>query len=135
MGGPAKGVAALLEKRLGIKTIVPEKYEVANAVGAAAARTTIDIELFADTGSGQLIVPNLKIREKVDSSYSLKDAEKDARRYLAAYLKKIGSDIPESGIDIVQSSSFKMVSGYYSSGKDLRVRAQVRPDTTLSFHR
>ena len=54
MGGPAEAFGFLLEKKFGLPVTIPENYAVANAIGAALSRTTIDIELFADNSSPRL---------------------------------------------------------------------------------
>lgn len=133
MGGPAAGFASPLKKKLSLETAVPENYAVANAIGAALARTTIDIELFADTGRGVMLVPNLNIAEKIGSGYNIGNAESDARKYLEEYIKRIGGDSAGHEIETVESSSFRMINGYYSAGSDIRVKCQVRPGAVLNL--
>jgi len=112
--------------------VVPEEFAVANAVGAALARTTKDIELLADTEKGQLIIPSIDIMKKVGGWYTLSDAEADARQYLLEYLKNHNADtgvVPE----IVESTSFNMVDGFNTVGKNIRVKCQVKPGVLLKF--
>jgi len=132
MGGPAKAFAGVLEKSFGLPVVVPEEFAVANAVGAALARTTKDIELLADTEKGQLIIPSIDIMKKVGGWYTLSDAEADARQYLLEYLKNHNADtgvVPE----IVESTSFNMVDGFNTVGKNIRVKCQVKPGVLLKF--
>jgi len=134
MGGPAAAFKDLLEKRLGLPVIVPDHSGVANAIGAAAARTTLDIELFADTVRGRLIVPNLDIRKELPRDYDLSSAEKDAVMFLRERVGATGADKGDIAIDIVESSSFNVIQGYSGSGKDIRVKCQVRPGVTVRLH-
>jgi len=133
MGGPAQGLKDILNEEIAMKAIVPANYEVANAIGAACAKTTFDIELFADTGKGVLLVPNLNVTEQVDSSYTLDEAENDAKKYLAQYLNDNGVSVSEDDAEIVESSAFKMVSGFMGSGKDIRVKCQIKPGVKMSI--
>lgn len=134
MGGPAEGMAPLLKESFSLETVVPDNFNIANALGAALARTTVDIELFADTGRKQLLVPALNIKETISSGYSLSDAEADAEAYLRRYLEKIGVHDENWEIEIVHSSSFRMIDGFYSSGNDIRVRCQVKPGTVKTLY-
>jgi N-methylhydantoinase A/oxoprolinase/acetone carboxylase beta subunit len=127
MGGPAASFSDLLRERFSLDVEVPDNYQVANAIGAALARTTFEIELFADTGKGKMIVPNLTIENSVSESYSLDDAKKDAVEILSKYLKDQNIHWDESSFEITESSSFNVVSGFYSSGKDIRVKCQLKP--------
>lgn len=132
MGGPAKACAGVLGNAFGLPVVVPEEFAVANAVGAALARTTKDIELLADTEKGRLIVPSLGVMKPVDDSYTQYDAESDARRYLLDYLRDLNADrgvVPE----IIESSSFNMVDGFNTVGKNIRVKCQVKPGVLLTF--
>ena len=127
MGGPAKAMEKLLSSRFQLDVIVPKNYDVANAIGAALAKTTHEIELFADTGKGVMLIPNIGIREKVTQKYSLEDAEKQAKKYFTDFMAKTGITLADRDAEITESSSFKMVSGFYSSGRDIRVKCQVKP--------
>ncbi|MFH0976920.1 MAG: hydantoinase/oxoprolinase family protein [Spirochaetota bacterium] len=132
IGGPAMALAKLLNH--GTEVTVPENYEVANAVGAALARPTFEAELFADTGSGKMIIPNIGIEKNVDIKYSTKDAKEDAIRYLIEYLKKKGLRTESKDIDIIESSCFRMISDFHSSGNDIRIKCQIKPEVAMKLH-
>ncbi len=134
MGGPAHAFAPLMEKAFRLPVIVPEHYLVANAIGAALARTTFDLTLLADTERQKLIVPNIGINETCDRNYALEKAKKDARSYLMSHLKKMGIAIQEHDAQIVEESSFNMVGGFYTTGKNIRVRCQVKPAVEVHLH-
>lgn len=127
MGGPAEAFRGLLAAAFGAEVIVPENYDVANAVGAALAKTTIDIELFADTGRGQMLIPNIGVRQSIQHGYTLADAEKDVRNHLAEHLRGMGAPAGDEETEIIESSSFNMVEGFYTSGRDIRVKCQIKP--------
>jgi N-methylhydantoinase A/oxoprolinase/acetone carboxylase beta subunit len=127
MGGPAKAFMEKLADAFGVETVLPEHYDVANAIGAALAKTTIEIELYADTGRGELIIPNIGVRQKIASAYTVKDAERDAKKHLSAHLKEVGAAAQDADTEIIESSSFNMVDGFYTSGRDIRVKCQIKP--------
>ncbi len=133
IGGPA---AALAEAMKGdTEIIVPENYNVANAIGAALARTTFETELFSDTGKEKMVIPNLGVEEKVSRRYSLADAEKDVTEYTRKYLESSGYKDKDLKIDIVESSIFRMIDDYSASGNDIRVKCQIRPGVIMNLHK
>ena len=133
IGGPAAALAKVMKGDTEI--IVPENYSVANAIGAALARTTFETELFSDTGKEKMIIPNLGVEEKVSRRYSLSEAEKDVISYTRKYLGKSGYNDKNLNIDIVESTSFRMIDDYYASGNDIRVKCQIRPGVIMNLHK
>ncbi len=127
MGGPAEAFAPLLETKFSLPVTIPENYAVANAIGAALSRTTIDIELFADTEKKKLIIPNIDILTSVDGDYSLANAKQDAVGYLVKHLRSLGIDGTEGETEIIEASSFNMVGGFYTTGRNIRVKCQIKP--------
>ena len=127
IGGPAAVFKSLLAARLGMEVIVPPLHGVANAIGAALTRTTSYLALTANTSRGQLSVPSLGIFRKVQRGFGLEDAIGEAKNLLKADLEQAGIDIPTEDIQITQADTFNMVEGSYTSGKNIRVVAQVRP--------
>ena len=133
IGGPAGAIAKVMGGN--IKTMVPENYEIANAIGAALSRTTIEAELFADTGAGKMIMPSLGIEKHVERKYNLKQAEEEASQYLSDFLKSQGIEADKNKIDIMSSSSFRMIDSFFSSGDDIRVRCQIKPGVTMNLYK
>ncbi len=133
IGGPAAALAEVMKGDLEI--IVPENFNVANAIGAALARTTFETELFSDTGKEKMVIPNLGIEEKVSRRYSLSEAENDVIEYTRRYLEKSGYKDKDLNIDIVESSSFRMIDDYSASGNDIRVKCQIRPGVIMDLHK
>ncbi len=127
MGGPAMAFRDRLADAFGIDTVLPENYDVANAIGAALAKTTIEIELFADTNRGELLIPYIDVRQKIPAGYTVKDAERDAKKNLAAHLGNHGVNAVDADTEIIESSSFNMVDGFSTSGRDIRVKCQIKP--------
>lgn len=127
MGGPAKAMKQGLFDKFRLSTDVPTNYSVANAIGAALTRTTWELELFADTERHVLFIPSLSHRENIPTSYTEKDARKDAINNLTIHLDKLGVLLAPEDAQITDSSSFNMVKGYDTVGRNIRVKCQVRP--------
>ncbi|MCD6534295.1 MAG: hydantoinase/oxoprolinase family protein [Deltaproteobacteria bacterium] len=128
MGGPAAILAPLLGKIFDLETEVPENYAVANAIGAALTKMTMEVELFADTGKKTMLIPNLDIRQKVSSSYSLNDARQDGISELVKFLRENGHpEIADQDVSVVEAEAFNMVDDYAVGSKTIRVSCQIRP--------
>ena len=126
IGGPAKVMSPLLEKRFNIPCQYPEDYELANAIGASLAIPTREINLLADTEKGSLIVSELGIHEKIDKRYDLKMAEERAVQILKD-LHKDDSQENNPQVEIIESNSFNMIDGFRTVGKNIRIKAQIKP--------
>ena len=125
MGGPAQAMAPLMQEAMGVPVLLPAHHAVANAIGAALTRPTVDVELFADTEKGRMFIPGLDIARDIPGSYNLDQATEDVSKALADYLASTGAQglSPE----VTEAESFNMVSGYGTSGRNIRVKCQVRP--------
>ena len=89
LGGPAAYFAEALEKMTDLKVRVVPQWKVANAVGAALARTTCEVALFADTQSQIATAPEENYFERINREFNRRDAlntaldminQKDLRR-------------------------------------------------------
>ncbi|MBW1645140.1 MAG: hydantoinase/oxoprolinase family protein [Deltaproteobacteria bacterium] len=127
MGGPAQVLAPALGEAFNLPTTVPPEFAVANAIGAALTRTTMEIELFADTEKKQFFIPNLEISKKIPFQYSLEEAISDGKQHLAAYLRQLDIEVAEEEITVIEADSFNMINNYFKVGKNIRVNCQLRP--------
>jgi len=127
IGGPAKALAPVLEEKFRIPCIYPKFYKVANAVGAALARTTAEITMFVDTEQKTLSVPEMGLYEKISSAYSLEESKMRALDLIKQQSRLLGAKDDEIEAEILEESSFNMVRGFYTTGKNIRIRAQTKP--------
>ncbi|TYP56696.1 hydantoinase/oxoprolinase family protein [Thermosediminibacter litoriperuensis] len=130
IGGPAKALAPVIERKLKIPCVVPDNYQAANAIGAALSRTTAEITLIADTARGYITVPELGIRQKIDGSFTLKRARSMALKLVEERAAILGASPEDIEAEIIEESCFNMVRGFYTVGKNIRVKAQVKPGLT-----
>ncbi|MEA2110042.1 MAG: hydantoinase/oxoprolinase family protein [Pseudomonadota bacterium] len=136
MGGPAASIAGILAKAFKIPETVPHDYAIANAIGAALTRSTMEIELFADTEKKTLMIPVLEVVEKIPFQYSLDDAISKGKTSLAAYLQHYDhKDINENDIETVEADSFNMISNYFTVGKNIRVSCQLKPGIEQEYRK
>lgn len=126
VGAPAPAFAEPVSKKLGIPCILPEGFEAANALGAALSRVTTELTVVADTQERTLVVGEEGIREKIPSNFSKKDAEKVLFSYLRERCIKMGGD-PSSPMEIIEEEEFNVVRGFYTSGKIIRLKGQIKP--------
>ncbi|MFH1139840.1 MAG: hydantoinase/oxoprolinase family protein [Pseudomonadota bacterium] len=133
MGGPALSIAGRLSEAMGLEVIVPEHFSYANAVGAAVTRTTMEIQVFADTEKGHFLIPTLGVRKTIGRDFTQRQAEEEAAAALTGYLHEIGAGDQGLVPEITESESFEMVKGPSRTGRNIRVKCQVKPGVNLTF--
>jgi hypothetical protein len=127
LGGPAPFFASYIEKLTGIPTSAVPPWHVANAVGAALAKNTSEVILFADTERGIALAPEEGFSGKAGKDFDRKAAISLAFELLREKCLKAGA--PESEIDpeVIEDIQFNMVRGFYTSGRNIRVKVRTRP--------
>ncbi|MBU1565222.1 MAG: hydantoinase/oxoprolinase family protein [Proteobacteria bacterium] len=129
IGGPAEALQPFLSESLFLPCTVPANYEVANAIGAARARLTVQATLYADTGDGRLSIPEISCLEKIASRFTMPDAEKRLKDAIDTMVAEMGmKTCPE--IDFLERLEMNVVRGFSTSGKILTLKAQIRPGLT-----
>ena len=71
VGGPA-ALAPDIAKLLGYPYKIPEHSEVANALGAALARTTAEVTILADTEKRELVISEEGVVMKIPGDFTVK---------------------------------------------------------------
>lgn len=133
VGGPAGPMARRLSGLLGIPAEIPLHGEVANAVGAALARTTAEITVLADTEMGMMTIVEEGLRQEISRRFSREDAHAVCRERLGRLAKEMGARNEDMEMEIVEDQEFNMVRGYSTSGKNIRVKAQIKPGLISGF--
>jgi N-methylhydantoinase A/oxoprolinase/acetone carboxylase beta subunit len=128
LGGPAPQFAEQLSSMFqGAVRVVPH-WHVANAIGCALARTTTELTLFADTAQKFISIAGEHYSADVSSHFGLEDARQMALEFL--HKKALRRGAATSGplvAEIIEASEFNMVRGFHTLGKNIRVRAQIKP--------
>jgi N-methylhydantoinase A len=127
VGGPAASVAAELGALLHCEPRIPPHAEVANAIGAALARTTAEITLLADTEQRLLTVVEEGLQIQIPSQFTAADAIRIGAEKLRERALRMGATEDEIDIDVVEVQQFNMVREYATAGKNIRVKVQIKP--------
>jgi hypothetical protein len=128
IGGPAASLSGYLEETLCLPVYCPLHHEIANAIGAALAKPTLEINLIADTEREKMSIPERGIYMPIDRTFNLREAEQFALSQVRDAGKALGLEEDQLDAEIVESSSFNMVKGYGGRvDRNIRVKAQIKP--------
>jgi N-methylhydantoinase A/oxoprolinase/acetone carboxylase beta subunit len=127
IGGPAKELAPRLEAMSGWQAKVPPEYEVANAIGAALARTTCQVTVLADTSLGYVSAPEEGYRATIDKRTGKEEIVRLAFDLLRQKALRLGAREEDLEMELLEDHSYNMVRGFYTVGQNIRVKAQVKP--------
>jgi len=127
VGGPAQPMAARIGELLHCHACIPDHAEVANAIGAALARTTTEITLLADTEKRTLTIVEEGIQQEISPQFTREEGLQICRDKLIERALKMGAREDEIEIEILEDQVFNMVRGYYTTGENIRLKAQIKP--------
>jgi N-methylhydantoinase A len=133
LGGPSPYFAKHLEKVSDYKVSVVPGWETANAMGAALARTTCEVTLFADTEQGIATAPEENYSERVNKNFSKEDAVRKAYELLKKKALEKGAGTEELEWEVLENLQFNMVRGFYTTGRNIRTKVQVKPGLIHGF--
>ncbi|MBW2595867.1 MAG: hydantoinase/oxoprolinase family protein [Deltaproteobacteria bacterium] len=133
-GGPARPMAPYIDKMLGFPSCIPEHAEVANAIGAALARTTTELTLLADTEKGEMTIAEEGIQTGIPRGFTREDAIGICEDKLRERALRMGAQEDDLDMEIIEDQVFNMVRGMgYTAGKNIRIKAQVKPGLIAGF--
>ena len=127
LGGPAPYFARYLENLSTYRVGVVPRWKVANAIGAALARTTCDVTFFADTERRVAQAPEENFRQTIDHGFDINAAIQQASELLKAKAIKRGANADYLEMEVIESLQFNMVRGFTTTGKNIRVKVQITP--------
>jgi N-methylhydantoinase A/oxoprolinase/acetone carboxylase beta subunit len=127
LGGPAPLFAEEISTQSGLAVRVVPKWSVANAIGAGLARTTSEVTVFADTEQCNLVAPGENYRDCIQKNFSEKEAIETAFRLLKNKAVERGASPDHIEMEILEKIGFNMVRGFSTTGKNIRIRVQVKP--------
>ena len=133
VGGPAGPLAPELGKRLACKDHIPVHAEVANAIGAALARTTAEMTLLADTERKTLTIAEEGYQTAIPGHFKMEDVIRTGREKLREKVLRMGAAEDDLEIEVVEAQSFNMVRQYATTGKNMRVKVQIKPGSIAHF--
>ncbi len=127
LGGPAPYFARHFEEISDFRVGVVPRWDVANAIGAALARTTCEVSLFADTQQGIATSPEELFSMVVNRDFSSDDAVQTASDLLRQKAVRQGASPEELIVEVIENQQFNMVKGFYTTGRNIRVKVQIKP--------
>ena len=127
LGGPAPQFAEQLKTMFDGEVRVVPHWQVANAIGCALARTTSEVTLFADTAQKMATAPGEHFSRKIAHDFNLDDARDLALKLLREKAVRRGANPRQLETEVIEAQQFNMVRGFYTIGKNIRVRVQVKP--------
>ncbi|MBW2252498.1 MAG: hydantoinase/oxoprolinase family protein [Deltaproteobacteria bacterium] len=133
LGGPAPCFAEHFEKISEYKAKVVPKWAVANAIGAALARTTCEVNFYADTERGIANAPAENYFTNITRNFDSNDAVKNAFDLLREKALQRGADPDHIEMEVLETMQFNMVRGFSATGKNIRVKVQVKPGLVYGY--
>ena len=129
LGAPAEVFIPPLAKALDLPWEILPFSAGANAIGAAAARSTVGLTLHADTELGTVTIPEMGYQGEIRRPlfFDLEKARKLGEEKTREYAKSLGYDAT-GDVYIVEEESFQMVRGFRTVGQRHMVRTQLRPE-------
>ncbi|MDA3789222.1 MAG: hydantoinase/oxoprolinase family protein [Desulfobacula sp.] len=136
LGGPAPYFAKKIEELYHIKTLAVPESSVANAIGAALARTTCEVTLNADTEQGIVTAHEEGFAEPISKTYSKDDLIETAHTLLKEKAINFGAD-PDNinEVEVVEFQQFNIVRNFSPRGKILRAKMQIKPGMIKGFEK
>jgi N-methylhydantoinase A len=127
LGGPAPYFAEHIAKCSGYTVAKVPAWSVANAIGTALSRTTCEVTLFADTQKGIIIAPEESFSQSVKPNFTKTEALALGHELLKQKAQNLGADMSDLEIDVLEDLEFNMVRGFRLTGKNIRIKLQVKP--------
>jgi N-methylhydantoinase A/oxoprolinase/acetone carboxylase beta subunit len=127
LGGPAPFFAGYLESLSDYRVRVVPRWKVANAIGAALARTTCQVNFFADTERRVAEAPEENFSQKIDRHYNADAATRQAFELLKTKAIERGANPDYLEMEVLETLQFNMVRGFNATGKNIRIMVQVKP--------
>ncbi|MEW6670317.1 MAG: hydantoinase/oxoprolinase family protein [Thermodesulfobacteriota bacterium] len=135
LGGPAPYFAEQFRQVCDYEIEVVPRWSVANAIGAALARTTCEVVLFADTEQAIATAPNENFSRQIDPSFDGQSAVKIALELLREKAIGRGANPDYLEMEVLENQQFNMVRGFSTTGKNIRVKVQVKPGLIHGYDR
>ncbi|MEW5952756.1 MAG: hydantoinase/oxoprolinase family protein [Bacillota bacterium] len=118
VGGGAAGFITQIAARINSYPVIPPYAPVANAIGAAVARPTLQVNLRADTEQGFYSIAEAGFQGKIESkNFDEQAAMALAREWLGKRLAKYGLENDGQDIEVIRKEVFNMVRDWVTTGR------------------
>ena len=127
VGGAASGFLTQIAASLDCYPVIPPYARVANAIGAAVARPTLQVSLRADTEQGTYSIQEEGYQGRIeDDSFNEEKALELARGWLRKRAEKYGVDDGLGEVEVTRKEVFNMVRNWVTRGKLIDVAVQSK---------
>jgi N-methylhydantoinase A len=133
LGGPAGHFVERLADISGLAVATVPAWSVANAIGTALSRATCEVSLFADTQKGFIMAPEESFSQPVKVNFTSQEALQIGYQLLRQKARKIGADMDSLEMDVLEELEFNMVRGFRMTGKNIRIKLQVKPGLIRNY--
>jgi N-methylhydantoinase A/oxoprolinase/acetone carboxylase beta subunit len=127
LGGPASQFAPKLATMFTGEVSPVPHWQVANAIGCGLARTTCEVTVYADTTRKLITAQGEEYSREIPRQFSLEEAREVALELVRKKAVSRGANPIYLKTEILEESQFNMVRGFATIGRNIRVRAQVKP--------
>lgn len=136
LGGPAPFFGEKIKQMYHIDTVVVPESSVANAIGAALARTTCEVSLNADTEQGIVTAHEEDFAEPISKTYSDDELIETAYTLLKKKALNSGADTKNlDAVEVVEFQKFNIVRNFSPRGKIFRAKIQLKPGLIKGFEK
>lgn len=127
VGGGAAGFISMIAGKLGCRSMIPRYAAVANAIGAAVAKPTLQVNLRADTEQGYYIIQEEGYQGSIEirNSFNERNALDLAREWLIKRAGKYGVKVMPAEIEIIRQEAFNMIRGWVTTGRLFDITIQT----------
>lgn len=135
VGGPADAMADALGRLLGCAPQIPQHAEVANAIGAALARTTAEMTILADTDRKKLTIGEEGHVLDIPHRFTKEEAIRIGKEKLYKKAVGMGANKEDLDIEVTEEQEFNMIKDFYTVGKNIRIKLQIKPGLISGYDR
>ena len=128
VGGSAQAFKSLLEAYTNYRVLVPRDAAVANALGAAMARHSLELTIHVDTKTGMLTIPELGLQEENRSVKTAEAAVDYAFKKLKEQAEILG--LGESPMVLKHIEAFPVIEGWGTSHMTMTASVQLEAGVT-----
>ncbi|MEG6522419.1 hydantoinase/oxoprolinase family protein [Desulfotomaculum sp. 1211_IL3151] len=125
VGGGAAGFVPDIAARMGCLPILPPYAPVANAIGAAVSKPTIQVNLMADTERRIFIVEEEGYQGKLAGKLDQVSAVELAKTWIAKRAEKMQLQEYATEVEITNQEVFNVVRGWQTAGRLYHISAQT----------
>lgn len=124
VGGTAPSLGPSIGEYLELPVTIPDNAEVANAIGAALALSTIELTVHVDTKRRLLVIPELGVKQQTCTLKRVEQVVERAKETLSEEALRLGLG-KDQDIEVISIEDFPVVEGWQSMERLITVKVQL----------